>query len=170
MAFSLDINIYNWLLVEVLKVNPTGDPVNDAVYLVLLPMVVIYMFVNHVVGSSRFGEAGKIGIKTIISFVIWFIIIRQGFYPIFAGFSLPLLYILMIWYAYSFIIGEKSGGKEDKRGGFRGSGGGSSGTTWGGLILKGANRAVASVNPRKIDEARTTLRRLNGSKRNEDTS
>lgn len=111
MALSLDIDLYNWLLEEVLKVNPTGDPVNDAVYLVLLPMVVLYMFVERTVHNSRFNNAK---VEFIIMFIIGFFIVREGYYPLFAGFALPLLIIIMLWHAGGFILGRGSEEKKKK--------------------------------------------------------
>ncbi len=117
MAFSPDFDIYNWLLVEILKVQPTGDPVNDAVYLVLLQMVVLYMFVDYVAGSSRFK---KPTVKLIIMFIMGFFIVREGFYPLFAGFSLPLLIIIMLLHMLSFIAGKgKDEGRPAAEGGIR---------------------------------------------------
>ncbi len=120
MALSFDMDIYNWLLSEILKVNPTGDPVNDAVYLVLLPMVVLYLFVFETVGKSRFAN-GKMGggkVQLIIMFIMGFFIVREGYYPLFAGFSLPLLIIIMLYHTLSFIFGRKeSEGAPNKAGG-----------------------------------------------------
>lgn len=102
-----DIDIYNWLLVDILKVQPTGDPVNDSIYLVLLPMVVLYMYVDKVVGSSRFATKK---IEVIIMFIMGFFIIREGYYPMFAAFSMPLLIIVMLWHTLSFVFGRKNKG------------------------------------------------------------
>jgi len=98
-----NIDIYNWLLVDILKVQPTGDPVNDSVYLVLLPMVVLYLYIDKVIGGSRF--AGK-KVEVIIAFIMGFFIIREGYYAAFASFSLPLLVIVMLWHTLSFILGH----------------------------------------------------------------
>lgn len=108
MAFEFDIDIYNWLLTEILQVEPTGDPVNDAVYLVLLPLVVLYMYSDYVITKSRFmGSYGRF--KYIFMFVVGFFIIREGYYKIFASFSLPLLIIIVLLNTFSFIFG---GGRE----------------------------------------------------------
>ncbi len=127
MALQFDIDIYNTLLSEILKVNPTGDPVNDAVYLVLLPTIVLYMYSDYVITRSRFG-GGSNKFKVILMFIVGFIIVREGFYPIFAGFSLPLLIIIMVFYAFGFILS----GRTDKVSYQRGTGGESSIT--GGII------------------------------------
>lgn len=109
-----DIDIYNWLLVDILKVQPTGDPVNDSIYLVLLPMVVLYMYVDKVVGSSRFATKK---IEMIIMFIMAFFIIREGYYPMFAAFSMPLLIIVMLWHTLGFVFGKKNKGAASGGGG-----------------------------------------------------
>ncbi len=105
----LDIDIYNWLLVDILRLNSSqisGDPVNDAVYLVLLPMVVLYLYIDRVVHNSRFGDKG---VEIIIMFIMGFFIVREGYYPMFAGFALPLLVIIMLWHTLAFIFGRENG-------------------------------------------------------------
>ncbi len=136
MAFSLDMDIYSWLLEEVLKVSPSGDPVNDAVYLILLPMVVLYMYADFVISKSRFmGSHGKF--KYIMMFIVGFVIVREGYYAFFASMSLPLLGLIMIWHAFSFVMGWGQRGNDTQREtgervGWRSGGGGDSG--WSGLI------------------------------------
>ncbi|VVB60320.1 Uncharacterised protein [uncultured archaeon] len=160
MALQFDIDIYNTLLSEILKVNPTGDPVNDAVYLVLLPMVVLYMYCDYVITRSRFGgDKGQGKFKVIMMFIVGFIIVREGFYPIFAGFSLPLLIIIMVFHAGGFILR----GRTENTSYQRGTGGESSGSTLGSLLLKksGLSGAIAAANPMEMEDARNRLRNLN---------
>lgn len=161
MAFSFDMDIYSWLLEEVLKVSPSGDPVNDAVYLILLPMVVLYMYADFVISKSRFmGSHGKF--KYIMMFVVGFVIVREGYYAFFASMSLPLLGLIMIWHAFSFIMGW--GHKPDDDGkrknvetvGFQpGSGGGGGLSSW---LLK--KSGLKSLNPIEMEMERDNMRGL----------
>jgi|GEM_PF-2042839 len=130
MALPFDIDIYGYLL-NILGVTPTGDPVADAVYLVLLPMIVLYMYINKVVGGSRFTEhyLGSKKIETIIMFIIGFFIVREGYYPLFASFSMPLLIIIMLWHTLAFVFGKRNKGSPGSSGSVHtkqqiGSGGG----------------------------------------------
>ncbi|MBU4299975.1 hypothetical protein L6303_04965 [archaeon] len=104
MALPFDIDIYNGLL-GTLGVQPTGDPVADAVYLVLLPMVVIYLFIDQVIRRSRFGENTKV--KIIMMFITAFTIIHYKYYGLFAAFSMPLLVFVILWHTLGFVFGKK---------------------------------------------------------------
>lgn len=102
-----DIDLYNWLLVDILQLSSnqiSGDPVNDAVYLVLLPMVVMYLFVWSTIHHSRFAGTS---VTAILMFVVGFFIVREGYYSVFAAFSLPLLIIIVLWNSVGFILGRK---------------------------------------------------------------
>lgn len=106
MAFAIDmsnLDIYSAVF-GLLGVQTTGDPVNDAIYLLLLPLIVLYMYSDFVITRSRFfGQHGKF--RYLLMLIVGYVIIQRGFFALFAAWSLPLLGIIMVWHAGSFIFG-----------------------------------------------------------------
>jgi len=76
---ALDLDLYDWVFQFLGVTNLSGDPVRDAMYKLLLPMVVLFLFIRKVIGDSRFGGTGT---ELIMSFITGFIIIYEGYFPI----------------------------------------------------------------------------------------
>lgn len=100
---ALDLDLYEGVF-ALLGVETSGNPVNDAVYLLLLPMVVLYLYTSFVIGRSRFGS---MGVRFIMMFIVGYVIIEKGFYNLFATYSIYLLGIIMVWHVFGFVLGSK---------------------------------------------------------------
>lgn len=119
-----DNDIYNTVLQDILGVRPTGDAVADAVYLLVLPLLTLYLLSDHV---AVLFHAGKTKLKWVFMAIVFFFVIQRGFYPIVAKYSLFAFIVLLAWGALTFILGrrydEKSGKPQDfKAFGTEGSG------------------------------------------------
>lgn len=106
-----DSDIYNTVLRDILGVRPTGDAVADSVYLLVLPLLTLYLFSEHV---SQLLHAGKTRLKWVFMAIVFFFIVQRGYYPIVADYSLFAFIILLIWGVWTFITGS---GKAEQGGG-----------------------------------------------------
>lgn len=121
-----DNDIYNTILRDILGVRPTGDAVADTVYLVVLPLLTLYLLSDHV---AVLFHAGKTKLKWVFMAIVFFFVIQKGYYPIVARYSLFAFIVLLAWGALTFILGrrydDKGKPQDFKAYGTEGSGGGS---------------------------------------------
>lgn len=97
-------DIYNTVLRDVLGVHPTGDPVADSVYLLVLPLLTLYLFSDHV---SKLLHVGHSKLKWVFMAIVFFFVINSGYYPVLADYAMFAFIALLIWGAWTFITGPK---------------------------------------------------------------
>lgn len=140
-------DIYDTVLREILGVRPTGDPVKDSVYLVVLPLLTLYLFSSHV---SSLMHLGKTKLKWVFMAIIFFFVVDRGYYRLLTDYAMFAFIALMIWGAWTFITspkiedeGGKGSGHGPNMGVYNMDVGGSGGhRSYPGLIINDAVRGV----------------------------
>ncbi len=103
-----NMDIYNLVLDEILGIGHkmTGDVVADTVYLFVLPILTLFLFSHHIAGMMRLSKSK---LQYVFMAIIFFFVVQRGYYPLVADYSMFAFIVLMIWGAWDFITGRKSG-------------------------------------------------------------
>lgn len=112
-------DLYTFIF-ALLGVPITGDVVRDVVYKIVIPSLFVYAFIKSV-APRMFEKAKETGATLLIEAVILFIIIYEGYYPVFASWSLPLFMLMIIYNTFRWLSSSKfDSGAPRKEQGFLG--------------------------------------------------
>ncbi|MBR9702285.1 hypothetical protein GOV13_05185 [Candidatus Pacearchaeota archaeon] len=81
------------LLYGVLGITPTGDPAADAVYLLYLPMLTLYIFASFTMDTLAKGHRR---LKPAFILMVYFYVIHEGLYRYFAMYSKALFVLALL--------------------------------------------------------------------------